>query len=368
MQPTILLTGATGQIGRWLTFNLLRHGHALVLTLRDPARQLPQLAAWLSSRGAPTGALSAIATDLARPDLGWGPSQADLAGIDTVYHLAARFGWGLPSNVARAVNVTAGLTLLHWFARQPAPRQFIHVSGYMLQVPAHLRRLGITGHQDTDWRRVYRMVGSYEASKLEAHFAMRAAAAHSGVPLTVVHPATVNGHAVEGEIPASAALADLIRQLLAGKLAAIPGSPRHWLPLVGVDYVAAFMAGLAQHPDAAGGDYLLLDQQTPRLDQVVHLLADTLGVHAPRRHLPLPVLDLLLRVPGIAALSGSHREALHFIRTEQFDTGSADRLAAHMGIAHPPIGQALTSTARYIAASLAGADKMPARLPALERT
>jgi nucleoside-diphosphate-sugar epimerase len=285
----ILLTGATGQIGRWVLHELAgRPGLALTLALRDPARQLPALQAWLAERGVqPAQPLQALAFDLDRPD--GAAAVVAAARPDVAVHLAARFAWGLPAQAAHRANVQASVALLQAVARRPGAR-FIHVSGFMLQHRAHLRRLGlgddVQPHGPGGWPAVYRRAGGYEASKLQAHAEMTHAARELGQPLVVLHPATVAGHSVHGELPEHAALHALCAQLIAGRLAAIPGGAAYRLPLVAVDHVARFTAAVVQDEAVQGGDFLLMDPASPSLPELVATLAEALGRPMPRLALP----------------------------------------------------------------------------------
>ncbi len=361
MTRRILITGATGQIGRWLCHRLLQQDPTapdkLLLALRDPARQLGQLRQWLGQRGIEAQGLrrlQALPYELDQP-----ACAAALVGAaqpDLVYHLAARFAWGLPMEVARRANVSSTLALAEALQRQRPQARLVHLSGFMLQHRAHLQRLGISAQGEADWPAVYRRAGGYEASKLEAHFRLLEQAGHSAQALLILHPATVAGHSQEGELPAHAALYQLGRQLLQGRLAGLPGSAQHRLPLVAVDYVAGFAAALALAPELRSGEFLLMDGRSPPLPELVRRMAAALGRTAPRRQLPKPLLRALLSLPGMAALSGSHRESLDFVIEPgvHFDTASADALAARWGLRHPSLEQVLDASARHIAQGLSG--------------
>ncbi|HLO96635.1 MAG TPA: NAD-dependent dehydratase, partial [Burkholderiaceae bacterium] len=192
-------------------------------------------------------------------------------------------------------------------------------------------------------------VGGYEASKLETQVHMSALARRLGRPWLCVHPATVCGHAVEGELPPHAALHALCHQLMLGRLQALPGSPRHLLPLVSVDRVAEFLAHLSLDHEIRSGDFLLMDPASPSFHALVRTLAMSLGVTAPRRALPLPVMRGLLSLPGVATWAGASPEGLDFlIQDPAFDTRPAEALSHRWGLQHRPLAQALAATARFV--------------------
>jgi dihydroflavonol-4-reductase len=216
-----------------------------------------------------------------------------------------------------------------------------------------LQRLGIDLANPllTDWDRLYRRAGGYEGSKLESHFRVVSAMRELNAELTVVHPATVCGHSRSGHILPAQALAGLIANLAGGRLGAIPGSTAHWLPLVTVDFLAELMVAAAFDEQQAGQEILALDACTPNLQGMLQLLAQALGVQAPSRHLPIPVLRTLLKVPGLPRLLHTDAESLDFIQTTRFDTAATKAFAQRQQLAWPDIEQALQATARYLASA-----------------
>ncbi|MGM9516297.1 NAD-dependent epimerase/dehydratase family protein [Roseateles sp. DB2] len=353
MPSPLFITGATGQIGRWLLHALLLQAPSqpLALALRDPARQLAMLRRWLSARGIADAPLNQMqAHPYCLEDTGAAQALIHQLRPQTLVHLAARFEWGLDATTARRAQLQATAAL--WEAQtDPGGHagRFVAVGGYMTQHQPQLAHLGISADGRADWQRVYRRIGAYEASKLETQAHMSALARHLGRPWLCVHPATVCGHAVEGELPAHAALHALCRQLIGGRLQALPGSPHHQLPVVSVDHVAGFLAHLALDPQVQSGDFVLMDQASPSFHALVRELAGSLGVSAPRWTLPLPLMRGLLRLPGLAAWSGTSAESLDFlIRDPAFNTRPAEALSLRWGLQPPPLSQALAATAHFV--------------------
>ncbi|MEL0027345.1 MAG: SDR family oxidoreductase, partial [Perlucidibaca sp.] len=307
---------------------------------------------WLSSQGADTEPLSAVRGDLLEPDAGI--SAADwqaLGDVSVVYHSGALFAWNLTRASASAVNVDGTLRLLQAAATHLRLSRFVQVSGYMLTMHEHLRRLGITGDgSDADWAAIYARTGAYEASKLEAHFAVRRMARTLDVPLTVIHPATLLGHADSGELPETQEMARSIRQLLAGQIPAAPGGFGYRLPLVSVDYLSRFMAAVIDHPESAGREYLLADAATPDLKTVLTHCARAAGVSPPRLVMPVPLLRLLVRWPWLARRAGVSPEQVHFLRREPLDTTATEQLAERMGIHQPALASVLARTTTWLLA------------------
>ena len=89
---------------------------------------------------------------------------------------------------------------------------------------------------------------------------------------------------------------------------------------------------------------LALDGATPNLRPMLTLVAKALERRPPSGHIPIPLLFLLLRVPGVARFANTYPEALHFIQPDRFDLGGADEFLDRVGVAKPPIRQAIDAS------------------------
>lgn len=341
----LLISGASGFIGSWLSATLSRQGRQLYLLLRQP-EQLPALRRQCQARGGNPEHLHALAGDLRQPGLGLDEQQLQALDISQIIHLGAHFAWGLTRQQAECCNVAGSLALTRLASRLHA--RLLLVGGFMLGNPTHLAELGIDPQQPErcNWDKVYRRVGAYEASKLQAHFQSCALARQLQVPYNVVHPGTLCGHSQGGQLNASQPLHELLDNLARGRLQGIPGTPAHWLPLISVDLLTALLASLVEQPLANGSELLALDPRSPSLGELVALLADELDVSAPTRHVPLGLLTALLRLPGAERLLHSRRESLAFIRRERYDCSSLHAELQARQLVWPDLRQALRATAR----------------------
>jgi len=243
MSVECFVTGGTGFIGQHLLANLSAKGHTLRVLMRRPER-LAALREQVDSLGGCATRVFAVAGDLEQDNLGLSlVDQEVLRRASVIFHLGAHFAWGLSVEQSRAVNVQGAKRVALLAAEQKS--RLVMIGGYMLNNHEHLQRIGIDPRQPelTNWPAVYRRVGGYEASKLEAHFATLQVMSAKGGEMTVVHPATVCGHSRTGHILDGQPLVALIRNLVQGKLTAVPGSAEHWLPLVTVDYLVELVAG-----------------------------------------------------------------------------------------------------------------------------
>ena len=352
----ILITGATGYIGRHVCAALTRDLQPVIAMLRDPDQQLPALRHAVTSLGGQGSLVQAVHGDLDQPALGL---STPLPPLKAIIHLGARFAWQLPMDMARRTNVDGAMAVAR-LAQQQRTR-LVFISGFMLENHGHLSRLGIhLMHADqTDWQQVYRRAGGYEASKLEAAIRVREYAREHALDMVEVQPATVAGDSRSGQLDSQQPLYQLIDNLARGRMAAIPGTRQHWLPLVAVDLLAALIARAAISP-VVPPRVLALDSRTPSLQGMLGLAASVLEQRAPRRFLPMPVLAALLRIPGLPRLLNTWPEALHFIQTTRFDTACSDRFLASQGLAHPPIDDAIAASACFYRQQQMASQQQPA--------
>lgn len=348
MSMECFVTGGTGFIGQHLLANLSAKGHTLRVLMRRPER-LAALREQVDNLGGCAARVFAVAGDLEQDNLGLSlADQEVLRRASVVFHLGAHFAWGLSAEHSRAVNVQGAKRVALLAAEQKS--RLVMIGGYMLNNHEHLQRIGIDPRHPelTNWPAVYRRVGGYEASKLEAHFATLEVMSAKGGEMTVVHPATVCGHSRTGHILDGQPLVALIRNLVQGKMTAVPGTAEHWLPLVTVDYLVELVAACAFDPAMVGEELLALDDQTPNLRELLAQVAKPLRLKSPKHHIPLRLLKWLLSIPPVAWFLNTRPEALDFIQTTRFNTAAVEQFANRHGIAKPDIRQALQHTATFV--------------------
>nr|WP_067475720.1 alpha/beta fold hydrolase [Actinomadura hibisca] len=325
MSPDSVVFGAAGFIGRALVAELLRRGHRVAAAVRGPAAPL---LAWLDAQDADVRALTVVTAGITRSGLGLDP----LPEVRDVYNCAARYAFGLDPAEARAFNVTGALNVLDWTAALPAARRLVHLSGYR-----------VAGTDGPGTR-----LGAYEESKREGDAAVRRRATELGVPTTIANPSAVIG---PGQY---IGLSSMAEELWRGRLPAVPGGPDTFVPVVELGYLARFLAELPTAPETAGQDYWVLDDATPELPRLLGLLAEHLGVRAPRRHVPVSLVRALPR-----SLTNADPETLSFLSTDRYPTGPANEFARARGLEAPPVEQALRDWADHLVATRFGAVVAP---------
>jgi nucleoside-diphosphate-sugar epimerase/pimeloyl-ACP methyl ester carboxylesterase len=352
-----LVTGATGLIGRWLVPELTRLGRDVVALVRRADERRAEYLEWITAHGGDARRVTLLEGDLAAPELGLDDAgRRLLATTRDVFHCGALMQFGMTAEVARAANVHGTRTLLELVAT-PALRRFVHVTGFKGGDDVSQRELRLDPegpYEPRHYDRLYREVGTYEASKLECDHLVRDFARTRGISIARIHPGAVIGDSRTGETSQFFGLAPLVEKLWRGKLPAIPGGEQHWLPLVTVDFLARFMARVPEHP----GNYIVLDDTGPQLAEMFARIAQRLGVRAPHRRIPMAIARKLV--------SAQEAEGMSFIAHRRYDTTATKRLAAEVGLAWPSIADALDRSVDYLVAARFGAQ--PAvRAAALER-
>lgn len=257
---TVLVTGASGFVGRWVAAALGVAGYQPRLLMRSTARVPPQLAGMEVA----TGDLTAPVT-LPRA----------LEGCWGVVHCAADYRLALgPGDMRRMLEVNVGgtATLLQWAARAGVTR-FVHCSTVGT---LHFSRAGEVRSELDLARDASDLPGAYKRSKWAAQ---KLAEGFSGkMQVMVVQPSTPVGAGDGRPTPTGA----IIRDFLAGT---IPAATDTGLNLVDVRAVGTGHV-LALERGEPGRSYILGDQNWT-MSRLLTELARLAGRPAPRFRIPI---------------------------------------------------------------------------------
>jgi UDP-glucose 4-epimerase len=266
---TVLVTGASGFIGRTLVTALARAGHRVVAASRQPAAFA-------------NGAVRTVRL----PDLSGHVDWAALIGDAThVVHLAAvaHKGAAVPASTYELVNRRA-VAELAAAAKQKGIERLIFLSSIGSQSgPASDRVLT----EDDEPR----PTSTYGRTKLGAEADLRA----SGVAHTILRPVLTYGPDAPGNI------ANLM------KLAASP----LWLPfgavseqrsLVAIDNLIGAIAFAIAEPRTAGEIYIVADADVLTLPEIITVLRAAIGRPPGLVAVPPAVLAAALRLVGAAEM------------------------------------------------------------------
>lgn len=304
----ILLTGATGFIGRHLTAALAQAGHTVRIALRDD-RPLP----------GDGGRASAIERAVVG-DIGGSPDwRAALAGVDAVIHAAgiAHAGPGVASERYHRVNHAATLHLAH--AARGRAERFVLLSSVRAQSgPSSSTPLTEADEpHPTD---------DYGRSKLAAE---RGLAEIDDLPAAALRPVLVYGEGVRGNMGALIRLARLPVPLPFGAFHA----PRS---IVAVETVADAVLHLLKAEDAAGkpvsGPFIVSDPAPIDVAAMLTALREGLGRRPGLLSLPLPTLRAVLSVAGRADMLDRLNSPLAVAGTRLVESGFTPSVSSQEGL------------------------------------
>ncbi len=247
---SILLTGGTGFLGRYLLRDLLASGGRQLFCLvraADDESARSRLLSALNAAGAGLcelpAAIRVITGDASAPGLGLSAADYDrLAGeIGGIYHCAAEVNWARGYRHLHRTNVLPVQELIRLACRGPLKRiYFVSTIGVCFASSAPPRV-----DEDTDMMpHVEQMPLGYAQSKCVAETLLRQAAAR-GVPVSVVRPGLISGDTVSGTSNDS----DILCALLERCVATGSAFDIDWLmDCVPVDFVAQVLCRLGESP------------------------------------------------------------------------------------------------------------------------
>lgn len=287
----VLVTGGSGFIAAHALLALLREGHAVRATLRDPARQ-DEVRAMLAAGGA----LEPAAVDFHRADLlddeGWAGA---VAGCDHVLHVASPLPAGMVAADEAGLIRTAreGTLRVLKAAREAGVRRVVLTSSFAAVGYGRPPRAGL--YDESDWTDPDGPdVDAYTRSKTLAERAAWDFVGREGggMELATINPVAVLGPALGPDLSASL---ELVRALLAG---AVPAVPRVFFGLVDVRDVAGLHVKAMTAPEAAGQRFLATAGEAVSLHEMARTLRAGLGPagrRVPRFELP----DLAVRLAAL---------------------------------------------------------------------
>jgi long-chain acyl-CoA synthetase len=266
----VLLTGATGFVGREILSRFLergdRHVFALVRAENDDraAERLP-----LDDR------LTAVAGDIEERELGLSGQARELLRreVSTVLHCAASVSFDLPLAESRGVNVEGTRRVLEFARSCERLERLSYVStAYVAGEPGGLFR-------EDELAVGQRFRNPYERSKFEAELALRSEG--SDLPLQILRPSIVVGDSSTGRTSSFNVLYGPLKAFARGAVPAIPARRDSPVDIVPVDYVADRVHELASRgPD--GTFHLVAGRNATTVGRLLELSAEELGRPEPR--------------------------------------------------------------------------------------
>jgi len=267
----ILITGATGFVGRAVIAALRQGGHTLSGTTRQS--DLGQ-----GPEGIPLYRVGELG-----PKLDWSTA---VAGAEVVVHLAARVhimkeraskASGIHLMAHLATNAEGTMRLAE-AAAKAGVRRFVFMSTAKVMGEETKSRPFIEADTPVP-------EDAYSVSKFEAEQVLAEIAAETGMEVTVLRPPLVYGPHVKGNF---LSLLKLSQRALPLPIAAINNTRS----LISVGNLASAVAVAAVHPNAAGETFLVSDGEDVSTPELFRRTAAALGQRSRQFSLPVPLLQL----------------------------------------------------------------------------
>jgi len=271
----ILITGASGFVGRYVTERLCADGYQVTAVVHNSSAPLP-------------ATVHAVAVGDIAFDTDW--SEA-LVGIDAVVHLAARVHVMMdtavdPLEEFRRVNV-AGTERLAQMAVKAGVKRFVFVSS----VKVHGEERDIR-YRESD---PLMPQDNYGISKMEAEQVLRQIESETGLEVTIIRPPLVYGPGVKANFLS-------MMKVIASGIPLPLASIANTRSMIYVGNLVDAISLCVRHPAAAGRTYLVSDGDDVSTSELIRCTAAALDV--PTRLFPFPV-SLMILAAKLTGKSGA---------------------------------------------------------------
>jgi nucleoside-diphosphate-sugar epimerase len=318
----ILVTGATGFTGGHLARRLAREGHAVRALVRDSQR---------------AQALAQLGIELAPGDLRDPASlEQAMAGIETVYHIAATFR---QENITKeemwAINAQGVQNMLDAAIQSGTVQRFVHCS----TIGVHGNIKNPPASEET----AYGPGDDYQESKTAGEKIALDYMKQGKLPIVVFRPGGIYG-------PGDTRFLKLFRPIKKRRFLML-GSGRVLYQLIYIDDLIDGILLCGTVPNAVGNVYILTGETAVTLNKLTALIADVVGAPQPKLRFPvMPVylagylMEILFKPLGIEP--PLYRRRVDFFRKDRsFTIAKAQRELGF--VPQTSIKDGLARTARW---------------------
>ena len=266
-RPIVLVTGASGFVGRHLVPVLARSGWAVRCAVR-----------------ALSGSDDEVLVESIGPATDW---RAALVGVDAIVHLAARVhrqNEDHEFDLYRNINIEGTLHLARCSV-DAGVRQFIFVSTVLVHGRSNDGRAPFRENDILTPRDVYGM------SKAAAEAGLEALAQGSDMNVTVIRPPLVYGAGAKGNFRL---LVKAVKLGMPFPFAAI----RNQRAFLSVENLTSFILQRLSHANRKFDVFLLADEEQVSTPEFIRRLAKAAGATARLFPIPTSVLSALFRISG----------------------------------------------------------------------
>ncbi|MGN6103364.1 MAG: NAD-dependent epimerase/dehydratase family protein [Devosia sp.] len=256
-KPLVVVTGASGFVGKWVAIELLKRGYAVRGTVRSDAKAAQLRKTVSEMLGADAAArLSTTKADLL-DDTGWAEA---MAGASAVMHVATQIATEEPKDPSVVIRpAMEGTARVLRFANEAGIKRVV--------ITSSVATVGY-GHGHTTGKRVYteehftnldnmKWTWAYCIGKTRAERAAWEYARENGIGLTTIHPGMILGPAADTDTSISLMA---VGGLLDGST---PALPKNGFTVSDVRDVAEMHVMALEKPEAAGQRYLATGTYLP---------------------------------------------------------------------------------------------------------
>jgi dihydroflavonol-4-reductase len=333
----VVVTGASGFVGKYVIVELLRAGYHVRGTLRDlnKADEVRAVIARLAGREV-TARFGLVHADLLS-DENWAGA---MAGADALVHVAAVVVGAEPRDSDIVIRpAVEGTERVMRFAHEAGVGRMILTSSIATVGYGHGHRAGRRTYTEADFTNLAGLSQpwAYCLGKTRAEQAAWTFAEARGMALTTIHPGMILGPASD---PDTSVSLSLVSGLLDGTT---PAMPNLGFSVIDVRDVAAMHLAALEARESAGERYLATGRYL-RFSEVADILR---AAYPERRITSRPVPDWIMRV--VARFGGPARQVINDIGNEKhFDGGKGERLLGRPYIsAEDAVLSAAESVIRY---------------------
>ncbi|HWA17954.1 MAG TPA: NAD-dependent epimerase/dehydratase family protein [Devosia sp.] len=323
MQPNdlVLVTGATGYVGKWCVVKLLEKGYRVRGTVRsaDKAAQVRATIAAVAPDA--VSRLDLVEADILA-DKGWQEAMQDVVAI---LHTATVVRADEPRDSSIVVRpAIEGTERILRFARDAGIKRVVLTSSIATVGYGHGHTRGRRTYDETYFTNLENMrwTWAYCLGKTKAEQAAWAYAKTNGLDLTTIHPGAIIGPALDKDASVSVGMVSGLLQN------ATPALPSNGYSIIDVRDVADMHVSALEKLEAVGQRYLATAEYTP-FTKVADILREA---YPDRTIVKRTAPDWIIKL--VAAFGGPARQIINDIGNEKiFDGRKGEALMGHRYIA-----------------------------------
>lgn len=309
-QGLVLVTGATGFVGKWVILRLLEKGYRVRGTVRSMSRASSVFQAVAKMLGRyEASRLEIVEADLL-DDKGWAEA---MKGVRAVMHVAAAIRGDEPKDRTLVIRpALEGTQRVLRAAADAGVKRVIMTSSIATVGYGHGHETGRRVYDETHFTNLdgMRFTWAYCEGKTRAEQFAWSFAKERGLRLTTIHPGAIIGPVIDEDASISVGL---VSGLMDGK---VPATPSNGFCLIDVRDVADLHVAALEASESEGERYLATSDYVP-FPQVAVILREA---YPDRKITQRTVPDWLIRV--LAFFGGSARQIINDIGNEKVFSGA----------------------------------------------